>query len=352
MSYHIVNGFNYQVFNHLFQTRGQQGNVAFSGVSLYSLLAVISVGLRGRTGDQVSKFLNQNFSELYDESTWMYSGVATTLKSFNTMVGEAWDINNILFHSFGVKDHFQKVSKELFNLTIEQIDFFQSMEAMEQMNQWVAEKTGGLIRDLFKIPPSSVTMLVFINTLLFQANWLSPFELEHTKQETFTDDQGQQFTVEMMNKRDSFRIFQDLDNHIDYLFIPFSNRKTYAVISLPHNGHSLENIMKNAQFEISTSLDMISTLNHFGVIDLFTPSMADLSGITSIPGFITDLFQVSTFVVDEIGARASASSAGVDVAEGRFRHIKFFANKPFIIHIFSSESKVILFSVAVTNPNI
>ncbi|KII72283.1 Serpin B9 [Thelohanellus kitauei] len=374
MSMDIVNDFSFKVLNHICQERDYQGNVAFSGVSLYNLLAVINLGLRGTTGDEVSQFLGQNFTELHEEATCRHSSVKTALKELTRMLSEVSKSHNMLFHSVEIEAHFERISKEIFKLMLEEIDFSDSLKAIRIMNEWVEEKTEGMINDLFKEPPDPLTTLVFINTLYFQAPWRHPFEELYTEDDKFTDDQGHEFQVKMMSTDATFRLYKDLENHVDYLFVPFKGGNTYAVISRPHDGHSLESVMRNAQWhklfqyftlstsqyvylrlpklKISTSLTLVNTLNHFGVKDVFTPSIANISGITPVPGHISDLFQVSTFIVDEVGVKAAAATTSRLVAEWMFEGTNFFANKPYMIQIYSLETNMILFSVAVTNPNL
>ena len=145
------------------------------------------------------------------------------------------------------------------------------------INDWVSERTGGLIPDLF--PMGSIhefTTMVLVNALYMRAPWLVPFSEGYTQQDNFTTLGNQIVSVEMMRAPvlGSSRYAATAD---------------YEAVALPLRGYDLQIVViEPSDFNaFEASLDPESLAQ---VLDAFQPELLDLR----LPKFnLTAAFELS-----------------------------------------------------------
>ena len=123
---------------------------------------------------------------------------------------------------------------------------------------------------------------------------------------------------------------------------------------------SREVVLTLPKFRIETSTVLSSWLKNMGVIEIFDPSTADLSGMAthtspgrSEPLFIDDIFHRTFIRVDETGTEAAAATATIAFTAALGRPPKpviFNADHPFLFLIRTSKTGLILFMGRVTDP--
>ena len=76
------------------------------------------------------------------------------------------------------------------------VDFSQSEQASETINQWIGEQTENKITELISADALSPQMrLVFPNAVYFQGSWAEPFQQQRTRQESFHLGQAESIEV-------------------------------------------------------------------------------------------------------------------------------------------------------------
>jgi serpin B len=203
--------------------------------------------------------------------------------------------------------------------------------ARQAINRWVAEQTAGKIPELLAAGQISAdTRLVLTNTALFKAGWATPFELHHTKDETFTRADGTQVEVELMNRFDTLAAAEIPGGcivDVPYKVSPFV--MTLVVPARPDGLPALERELaagafarwtrKLAEREVELALlrftiedrrQLEGMLPAIGFGDAFSPR-ADFSGIAGPPGELVlgSVTHCARIEVDEQGTVAAAATA-------------------------------------------
>ena len=69
------------------------------------------------------------------------------------------------------------------------VDFSHQNQTMDIINEWVNRRTRGRIPELFRLGDlSNETILILVNALYMDTQWMFQFDLEHTKPELFYID--------------------------------------------------------------------------------------------------------------------------------------------------------------------
>merc|ERR1712178_617271 len=103
-----------------------------------------------------------------------------------------------------------------------------------------------------------------------------------------------------------------------------------------------EFIVALPKFKIETTHDeLVSNLKELGLIDIFEPAKADLSGISGKKDLhVSDIVQKAFIEVNEEGSEAAAATAMMMPAPPK----KFYCNRPFLFTIRDNESGMMLFA--------
>ncbi len=235
--------------------------------------------------------------------------------------------------------------------SVERVDFrTQPQQACRSINNWAAQKTDGLIRDL--LSPASITpdtRLAAVNAILFRGKWARPFAARRTQDAPFHLSSGQTVQVPMMRQTGSFRYVQADDcravalpyrkdgEPVRSLRAPEGN--VFFILMLPEENASARDWLNKlsperlaalrtqlgaseAQKQIDLSLPRFSlepptvnlsdSLSRLGMQVAFG-NKADFSGITSAqePLFLSGVYQKCLVRVHEAGTEAAAATAAV-----------------------------------------
>jgi len=163
----LLNNFNFK-FDEIVAEKNK-GNVIFSPFSIYTALAMVGVGTEGNTRKQIANALGldgDNFAPLLQMLSPLYKdlskgGTGTTLDIAN----KAWVGKNT-----EILKSYQDNLMKYFDVEMGREDFVKDPEAVRKtINDWVEEKTGHNIKDLFT--PGSIettTQLVLANAIYFK----------------------------------------------------------------------------------------------------------------------------------------------------------------------------------------
>ena len=95
-----------------------------------------------------------------------------------------------------------------------------SEETMNEINDWVNEKTHGLIPSILDEPMDQSIRMTLLNAVYFKAAWVNAFEKELTDKQIFHGKEGDT-SVDMMHQQDHFE---------------YAENDEYQMIRLPYHG--------------------------------------------------------------------------------------------------------------------
>ncbi|KII67944.1 Serpin I2 [Thelohanellus kitauei] len=368
----LINKFSHKFLNKILLNFNVTDNIAFGGPSLYILLGAISVATRGRVQEQIYSLLNYGFYGLSDPKNPTHTDSAERWLYYRRSIEFLLESNSVLYHSTRITPYYTGITKRVFNIESNLIDFQTSGHLV---NKWVERKTHGLCGDLligpWRTPSQFEVMMVFINAFIFHEDWARPFEkLPHP--EIFVDDKGRKLSVTMMVQKGIYRYFEENINAFQFIFIPFAKKDLFAAIFLPRETVNLKSFIKDfnwnsvfrffqysqlhnvrvkiPKLKILSRLNIAETLQNFEIQAPFHAMISDFSGMTNQRGFIANLTQVSNFIVDESGPRDYNPNLNKG-PEIKSNETIFDANRPFLFLVYSSYLRLILLTVVVTNPN-
>ncbi|KII64150.1 Glia-derived nexin [Thelohanellus kitauei] len=113
---------------------------------------------------------------------------------------------------------------------------------------------------------------------------------------------------------------------------------------------SIYSNLKLPKFQILSQIDFVETLKHFGFTDMFDRDKADFGTMTNHSVFIGNLMQIANIAVYELDD-SIADTTEVMEDEPSSDSEEFYVTRPFVFCIYSSSTRIVLFSAIVTNPN-
>ncbi|XP_056330712.1 leukocyte elastase inhibitor-like [Danio aesculapii] len=262
------------------------GNVFYSPVSISSALAMVSLGAKGNTADQMFKVLGFNSlpksagatPEAHQSMTQQAqkpqitcgakdqhgqammqqtqkSELPAELKkgpsveqihlSFNEFMSElnkpgapyVLSLANRLYgeQTYQFVEKFLNDAKRYYGAGLEKVDFRNKSEAARvNINTWVEKNTQEKIKDL--LPSGAIdamTRLVLVNAIYFKGNWEKKFPKEATNDGQFKLNKNQTKPVKMMHQKANFPIASIPEMNSQVLELPYVGKNLSMLIILP-----------------------------------------------------------------------------------------------------------------------
>uniref|UniRef100_A0ACD5W4I7 Uncharacterized protein n=1 Tax=Avena sativa TaxID=4498 RepID=A0ACD5W4I7_AVESA len=367
------------------------GNVAFSPVSIHGALSLVAAGARGATLDQLLAFLGApsaaglaDFGRriihrvLADRAA---SGGPTVLFSSGIWVDVSRGGLNKAFRDVAVQSYKSSVTRTM-NFTD------QPGQVAEAINSWVRIATNNLVIDS-NITANDIraagTDLLLANAVYFKAKWANPFQAYHTQPDTFHRLDGTRVQAQFMSHTmyglhyassvDGFKVLKLPYNHgrddaasharySMYLFLPDQRQgmtnmvgaiaagPDYLYTALPKTAVHEAITVRLPKFQIRFDWDLDSDLRLLGLSLPFSPESADLRGICDKNHHGRPTFLHKAVVkVDEDGTEAAAAVTMPSFTSGmQLPPIQFVADHPFTFFIMEERSGLIVFAGHVLDP--
>lgn len=368
--------FSLDLFKQLCQNNPNE-NIFYSPLSISAALAMIFLGTKGKTAEQVSKALH--FDSVQD--------IHSNFQTLNALINKkssshTLNLANRLYgeQTFNFLPEFLSSIHSLYQAKLGTVDFISACEAArKEINKWVSEQTKGKIPEvLSEGSVDGTTKLVLVNAIYFKGDWAEKFNPEHTTEVPFRLNKNEQKPVKMMYqmKKLPFNYIPELRCRI--LELPYVGNELSMIILLPDTIEdnttglqelekkiSLENLQEWTRpehlhpidvrvhlpkFKIEESYKLKSALSALGMVDLFDPGHADLSGISGCQNLIlSEVIHKSFVEVNEEGTEAAAATAGIAMM-CLSREEEFNADHPFLFFIRHNETKNILFFGKYSSP--
>ncbi|XP_070333998.1 corticosteroid-binding globulin isoform X2 [Odocoileus virginianus] len=200
--------FAFTLYKHLVAS-GPGKNVFISPVSISTALAMLSLGARGYTREQLLQGLGFNLTEMSEaEIHRAFRHLHHLLRESNTTL--EMTMGNALFldHSVELLESFSADTKHYYELEALTTDFQDWAGASRQINEYIKNKTQGKIVDLFSESDSSA-MLILVNYIFFKGMWAHSFDLESTREENFYVNETTTVKVPMMFQSNTVKYLND-----------------------------------------------------------------------------------------------------------------------------------------------
>ena len=288
-------------------------NVIISPLSIYQVLSLLSNGAKEST---LSEMLSVLGSSSLDELNDINYKILSKISSFSTI-----DIANAVMTRFKPLENFCSVADKY-------LAPMESLESVEQINEWCKEKTHGKIEKIIE-QLSPETIMILLNAVYFKGEWINQFDKYFTKKLPFYNLSKNEIKVDTMLQIDHFRYFSNKE--IQAIELPFQKDFMSAIIILPSEKIEINSFIKNNLAKKNYLTDIINkldyakvhlelpkfevtfeeTLNHvikkLGMKKIFNSLEADLSGLYNRKGlFVSKVIHKTYLKVNEEGTEAAA----------------------------------------------
>jgi serpin B len=347
-------------------------NFFFSPFSISTAFSMAYEGARGNTAVQMT----DAFDFLQDDKT-RWDNISETMKRLNHEKGfYALEVANGIWLSelHETKPEYVDIVTTHYNGTAKSVDFVGN-EGVDEINQWVKEKTRGKIQDILERDSTdSLTLLVLTNSIYFNGKWANQFNPDRTGEESFWTGNGKSVNAQMMKIPADVFNYAETDT-VQVLEMPYLGHDISMLVILPKDKNGLDslemsldsdklnefrNMMERQpltvhipKFGFESEYDLIPLLKELGVYDAFDKDNANFDGMTDNETAYLSQAKHKAFVdVHEKGTEAAAVTAVVaQLTSGPPppQH-EFIADHPFVFVIQEKSTGEILFIGRVINP--
>ncbi|XP_006839611.1 PREDICTED: serpin A11 [Chrysochloris asiatica] len=349
------------------------GNIFFSPVSIFTTLALLSLGTQADTQTQILEGLGFNLTETPEAD--LHRGFQSLLQSLDLPNPKLeLKVGNSLFldKQFKPQQRFLDSIKELYGVLAFSANFTDSPGMWRQISEYVRKQTYGQVPDCLQ-EFNQDTLMVLLNFIFFKAKWKHPFTRYHTqKQESFFADQRTSLRVPMMHQKEMHRFLYDQELACTVLQIEYSGN-AQALLLLPDPGKMKQvemalqpEILRKwdplllpslldlhlPRFSISGTYNLEEILSQIGLTNIFNLE-ADFSGITGrLNTTISRVSHKAVVDMSEKGTKAGAASGLLSQPQSlnaaSASHVHF--NRPFLLLIWDVTTQSLLFLGKIVNP--
>jgi serpin B len=364
------NEFGLELFNRVASVA--TGNIMLSPLSASTALSMLLNGCSGDTYTQLQGTLKYPSAMTISDINEAYKSLVDQLLKVDPKV--SLSLANAIFYrtGFSVKPNFLSVMNADYKAAVEGLNFALPA-ALNTINKWASDNTAGKIpKVLDEISPDAVMFLM--NALYFKGDWTYQFDSKATQNRPFTPDGVSQVNVSTMRSEVGARIASG--TKYKAVEMPYGRTNFTMVVIVPDGTlaefypdftmecwqeitSALDSrdefgklIVQMPKFKFSYEKILNDQLNAMGMVDAFSPSQANLSGITDESVFVSFVKQNTFVEVDEEGTEAAAvTTIGIEqLTSMPPQPHQFIIDKSFIFAIRERTTNTLLFIGKVVNP--
>lgn len=336
-------------------------NSMVSPLSVLLALAMTANGADGETLKHMEHVLCSGMSidELNRYCKAYADGLPSTQKTRFSIANSIW-----IRDSFDVRQEFLTANSTFYDASVYKAPF--DAQTVKDINKWVYDKTQKMIDGVIEEIEAD-TVMYLINAIAFDAEWQKVYEKGQTRKNTFTEEDGKQYEVDMMFSDENYYIEDDkatgfVKNYLDgYAFVGLLPKEGVTVdeyiASLSGDGflRMLAN-KKDAlvfaglpKFESEYSIELKNVLAEMGMPDAFDSEKADFSKMNAVDRLYIDSVIHKTYIsVDERGTKAGAVTAVTMKDEGMMmEYYNVYLERPFVYAIVDLKTNLPIFIGAV-----
>lgn len=332
---------------------GNDKNVVFSPFSVVMLLAILADATEGEARKEI---LNVIARGIYKDLTGTLADIQNFLTDAKTfMSSNALCVKKSLENSI-VPEFLEKLSRYGGEL-------FATEGCTREINEWVNEKTKGMIEKIVAEPMDPRFMAILMNAVAFEAKWCTPYQKSNIKKEIFTNADGCKSTVYMLKSTENNYIEDDFFTG----FVKPYEGKKYSFMALLPKNESMEFFDKSLQytnfitllrsvercdvnvsmpeFKYSCENGLIDFCKELGMKTVFSHDV-DFSPFSVLPIEISEMIQKAFIEVNRKGTKAAAAtfvimSVGASPVQREINVVKL--DRPFIYAIIHNETGIPVF---------
>jgi serpin B len=355
----------------LFQSSASPSeNTLISPLSVLCALAMTANGAREETLRQMEQVFGLTVTKLNEYLHAYLTGLPSGDKYKLSPANSIWFRND---DKLMVEQAFLQTNADYYGASLFRAAF--DAATLKDINNWVSEKTDGMIEDILDSIPEDAVMYL-INALAFDAEWVEPYREDQVRDGVFTTEAGEVRDVEMMYGTD----YQYLDDGSATGFLKYYSEGKYAFAALLPNegisvsdyvasltGETLMNTLNHAynvqvdnaipKFSDAYSVEMSDILKSMGITDAFRSEAADFTGIGSSDLgniYISRVIHKTYISVNEKGTRAGAATVVEMKAEGAIMPEEtktVTLDRPFVYLLIDCETNLPFFIGTMMDPN-
>lgn len=352
-----------------------ESNYIFSPLSISIALAMVYIGARGTTREQMSDALDYNIvgknclpNKISESFRELIQSLQNNGADYEFLVANGAFIQKGL----NVTTYFSTNLQKHFNTRIQFLNFQrEEVAAMNAINAWVANYTKGKISQLLAEPLNHVTMLVLLNAVYFKGLWYLPFDEKISYNGSFYRiDKGEK-VVPFMSMKNEIYNYYDKEKKYFIIELEYEGGNVSMVLILPQNReefprYELTNellcelrqkfqhtpvTVTIPRFNLEFKRELSRDMSKMGMPELFS-DRADLSAINEYSDLhVSMMVHKAVIEVNEKGSTA-AGIIGMEI-DSRNRvsqNDSFMADHPFLFYIIHKDTNTILFSGRVVDP--
>ncbi|MEX0863180.1 serpin family protein [Nitrosopumilus sp.] len=358
-------------FYHQIAKDDNTSNIFFSPFSISTAFSMVYEGANENTADQIRDV----FDFAPDDKT-RWDDISDAMKRLNHENGfYALEVANGIWLSklHETKPEYVDIVTSHYNGTAKSVDFV-SNDGVDEINQWVKEKTRDKIQYILERGSTDdLTLLVLTNSIYFNGKWSNQFNPDRTSEESFWTGDGKSVNVQMMKIPVDMFNYAETDT-VQILEMPYLGHDISMIVILPKDKDGLDSLEMSLdsdkmnefrgmmerqpltvhipKFGFENEYDLIPLLGALGVHDAFDEHAANFAGMTDEQVFLSKAKHKAFVDVHEKGTEAAA----VTVAIGTLTsgppdpRYEFVADHPFVFVIQEKQTGQILFIGRVMNP--
>ena len=368
--------FSLTLLQALSASQASSSNVLVSPSSLSTALAMLELGAAGDTQEQIATTLGSDDLTAQEQAAG-WSALSADLSAAAASDGVSLQSANSLWLQKGLAmdPTFMSSLSRYFASGVWQVDFHTAPAgAVADLNAWVTKETHGHITSLFR--PGTInteTALVLANAVYFTAPWRQPFATT-TVDAPFHLPSGTTTSLPFIHTPAGQPIdaLAFVGSDVEGVQLPYRGGHLAALILMPTSG-SISQFsasltpsrltqlasslaptslaLSMPSLSLSSSHDLKSTLESLGMRDAFNPTSADLSGLSPVALYVSDVAQKDTLSVTPWGSEATAATGIVGVATAApATETSIDIDHPYLFLIRDTTTGEILFEAQVVNP--
>lgn len=343
----------------------QKQNMIYSPLSIKYALNMLNEGASGNTKKQIDNVIGEM-------QLTKYSNKDNILSLANTIY---------------IRDDYKQYMKESYQNTLVQkynaeVNY-DTFENAQNVNQWIENKTMGIIKNMLQDNQMRMNRILLINELAIDMEWQTAFTPEKTHGEEFNLEDGSKMVATMMqreSKAEDVSYYKDTnmtaismdlkqydDTQLEFIAImPNENLSDYIkdikmndinqVIKKlkPASQANVGIEIKIPKFSFDYSLKLKQDLMNLGITDAFNSSLANFSNMADTDFHVSDALHKADIDFSEEGVKAAAVTVfaikdNAMIREEEPEEIKF--GRPFIYMIRDKKTDEIWFIGTVYQPN-
>jgi serine protease inhibitor len=363
-------GFAFGLLKELARAQPAQ-NLFLSPYSISTVLQMVGNGAGGSTGEEMARVLGTTGLEA--------RALNRTHKNLDEAIRSAQGdvelrIANALWHSVAVqiRPAFASLNKDFYRATVEGLDFTDPRTG-GVVNSWVDKNTSGRIKNIVVGRLPGDTSLLLANAIYFKGNWDRKFDAKATKDRPFHLADGAQKQVPMMQQSGQFEYREG--KGCQAVRLPYRGRRLGAYVFLPEAGSSVSQLLATLdlkawqneflrqmpsregrlilpRFKLEYGAELKPPLQAMGMKLPFT-RVADFSGMSATPQYLSAVKHKSFVEVNEEGTEAAAATVAVmkvTSAQPATPPFEMVVDRPFLFVIADNQTQAILFLGIVFEP--